>query len=194
MKKLELKTLFSAPQEYTTAPVTVCGWVKTLRTSKSLGFIELNDGTSFANLQVVFEDSKLANYEEIAKQNVGAALIVEGNVLLTPEAKQPFEVHAVNITVEGASTSDYPLQKKRHTMEYLRTMQHLRPRTNTFSAAFRVRSVAAQGIHKFFTERGFVYAHTPIITGSDCEGAGEMFRITTLDPQNVPLTEEGKVD
>ncbi len=194
MKKVELKALFCSPEQYLEAPITVCGWVKTLRTSKALGFIELNDGTSFQNLQVVFEEGKLPNYAEIAKQNVGAALIVKGKVLLTPEAKQPLEIHAEEVTVEGASTPDYPLQKKRHTMEYLRTIQHLRPRTNTFSAAFRVRSVAAQGIHRFFTERGFVYAHTPIITGSDCEGAGEMFRITTLDPQNPPLTEEGKVD
>ena len=194
MKKIELKTLFSAPEQFTAEPVTVCGWVRTLRTGKALGFIELNDGTAFANLQVVFEENRLSNYDEIAHQNVGAALIVRGRLLLTPEAKQPFEVHAEEITVEGTSTPDYPLQKKRHSMEFLRTIQHLRPRTNTFSAAFRVRSVAAQGIHKFFTERGFVYAHTPIITGSDCEGAGEMFRITTLDPANIPMTEDGKVD
>ena len=194
MKKVELKALFQSPEQYTASPITVCGWVRTLRTSKALGFIELNDGTSFANLQVVFEEGKLSNYDTIAHQNVGAALIVKGSVLLTPGAKQPLEIHAEEITVEGASSPDYPLQKKRHTVEYLRTIQHLRPRTNTFSAAFRVRSVAAQGIHRFFTERGFVYAHTPIITGSDCEGAGEMFRITTLDPKNPPLTEDGEVD
>ena len=162
--------------------------------SKALGFIELNDGSYFSNLQVVFEENKLANYDEISRQNVGAALIVTGRLLLTPEAKQPFEIHAEKITVEGASTPDYPLQKKRHSMEFLRTIQHLRPRTNTFSAAFRVRSVAAQGIHRFFTERGFVYAHTPLITGSDCEGAGEMFRVTTIDPADPPLTEDGKID
>ena len=194
MKRVEIKALFAEPERYTAEPVTVCGWVRTLRSSKALGFIELNDGSYFSNLQVVFEENKLANYDEISRQNVGAALIVTGRLLLTPEAKQPFEIHAEKITVEGASTPDYPLQKKRHSMEFLRTIQHLRPRTNTFSAAFRVRSVAAQGIHRFFTERGFVYAHTPLITGSDCEGAGEMFQVTTLDLQNVPKNEDGTVD
>ena len=194
MKRVEIKALFAEPERYTAEPVTVCGWVRTLRSSKALGFIELNDGSYFSNLQVVFEENKLANYDEISRQNVGAALIVTGRLLLTPEAKQPFEIHAEKITVEGASTPDYPLQKKRHSMEFLRTIQHLRPRTNTFSAAFRVRSVAAQGIHRFFTERGFVYAHTPLITGSDCEGAGEMFQVTTLDLNNVPKTEDGQVD
>ena len=194
MKRVEIKALFAEPTRYTAEPVTVCGWVRTLRSSKALGFIELNDGSYFSNLQVVFEENKLANYNEISRQNVGAALIVTGRLLLTPEAKQPFEIHAEEITVEGASTPDYPLQKKRHSMEFLRTIQHLRPRTNTFSAAFRVRSVAAQGIHKFFTERGFVYAHTPLITGSDCEGAGEMFRVTTIDPADPPLTEDDKID
>ena len=194
MKRVEIKALFAEPERYTAEPVTICGWVRTLRSSKALGFIELNDGSYFSNLQVVFEENKLANYDEISRQNVGAALIVTGRLLLTPEAKQPFEIHAEKITVEGASTPDYPLQKKRHSMEFLRTIQHLRPRTNTFSAAFRVRSVAAQGIHRFFTERGFVYAHTPLITGSDCEGAGEMFRVTTIDPADPPLTEDGKID
>ncbi|MEI3514416.1 MAG: asparagine--tRNA ligase [Angelakisella sp.] len=194
MKRVEIKALFAEPERYTAEPVTICGWVRTLRSSKALGFIELNDGSYFSNLQVVFEENKLANYDEISRQNVGAALIVTGRLLLTPEAKQPFEIHAEKITVEGASTPDYPLQKKRHSMEFLRTIQHLRPRTNTFSAAFRVRSVAAQGIHKFFTERGFVYAHTPLITGSDCEGAGEMFRVTIIDPADPPLTEDGKID
>ena len=194
MKRVELQSLFAEPARYTQEPVTVCGWVRTLRTGKSLGFIELNDGSYFSNLQVVFEADKIANFDEISRQNVGAALIVTGQLLLTPQAKQPFEIHAAEITVEGASTPDYPLQKKRHTMEFLRTIQHLRPRTNTFSAAFRVRSVAAQGIHQFFTERGFVYAHTPLITGSDCEGAGEMFRVTTIDPEDPPRTEDGKVD
>ena len=168
LKRGEIKALFAQPECYTAEPVTVCGWVRTLRSGKALGFIELNDGSYFSNLQVVFEEDKLPNFDEIARQNVGAALIVRGRLLLTPQAKQPFEIHAEEITVEGASTPDYPLQKKRHTMEFLRTIQHLRPRTNTFSAAFRVRSVAAQGIHKFFTDRGFVYAHTPLITGSDC--------------------------
>ena len=194
MKRVEIKALFAQPECYTAEPVTVCGWVRTLRSGKALGFIELNDGSYFSNLQVVFEEDKLPNFDEIARQNVGAALIVRGRLLLTPQAKQPFEIHAEEITVEGASTPDYPLQKKRHTMEFLRTIQHLRPRTNTFSAAFRVRSVAAQGIHKFFTDRGFVYAHTPLITGSDCEGAGEMFRVTTIDPAEPPLTEDGKID
>ncbi len=194
MKRVEIKALFAEPERYIAEPVTICGWVRTLRSSKALGFIELNDGSYFSNLQVVFEENKLANYDEISRQNVGAALIVTGRLLLTPEAKQPFEIHAEKITVEGASTPDYPLQKKRHSMEFLRTIQHLRPRTNTFSAAFRVRSVAAQGIHRFFTERGFVYAHTPLITGSDCEGAGEMFRVTTIDPADPPLTEDGKID
>ena len=194
MKRVEIKALFAQPECYTAEPVTVCGWVRTLRSGKALGFIELNDGSYFSNLQVVFEEDKLPNFDEIARQNVGAARIVRGRLLLTPQAKQPFEIHAEEITVEGASTPDYPLQKKRHTMEFLRTIQHLRPRTNTFSAAFRVRSVAAQGIHKFFTDRGFVYAHTPLITGSDCEGAGEMFRVTTIDPAEPPLTEDGKID
>ena len=194
MKRVEIKALFAQPECYTAEPVTVCGWVRTLRSGKALGFIELNDGSYFSNLQVVFEEDKLPNFDEIARQNVGAALIVRGRLLLTPQAKQPFEIHAEEITVEGASTPDYPLQKKRHTMEFLRTIQHLRPRTNTFSAAFRVRSVAAQGIHKFFTDRGFVYAHTPLITGSDCEGAGEMFRVTTIDAAEPPLTEDGKID
>lgn len=193
MKRVEIKALFAEPERYTAEPVTICGWVRTLRSSKALGFIELNDGSYFSNLQVVFEENKLANYDEISRQNVGAALIVTGHLLLTPEAKQPFEIHAEKITVEGASTPDYPLQKKRHSMEFLRTIQHLRPRTNTFSAAFRVRSVAAQGIHRFFTERGFVYAHTPLITGSDCEGAGEMFQVTTKNLYDLKKDEDGKI-
>ncbi len=194
MQKTEMKNLFSAAADYMDSQVTVCGWVKTLRQSKTLAFIELNDGTCFKNLQVVLEEGKLPNYQEIVKQNVGAALIVEGHILLTPNAKQPFELHASSIRVEGASTPDYPLQKKKHTLEYLRTIQHLRPRTNTYSAVFRVRSVAAYAIHKFFNDRGFVYAHTPIITCSDCEGAGEMFHLTSLDMANPPMTPEGKVD
>ena len=194
MKRVEIKALFAEPERYTAEPVTICGWVRTLRSSKALGFIELNDGSYFSNLQVVFEENKLANYDEISRQNVGAALIVTGRLLLTPEAKQPFEIHAEKITVEGASTPDYPLQKKRHSVEFLRTIQHLRPRTNLFSATFRVRSVAAQAVHTFFQDRGFVYVQTPIITGSDCEGAGEMFRVTTLDLDNLPRTADGKVD
>ncbi len=194
MQRTELKNLFASVSSYTDSPVTVAGWVKTIRNNKSLGFIEINDGTCFKNLQVVFEDSKINNFNEISKQNVGAALSIVGNIVLTPDNKQPFEIHATEINVEGVSSPDYPLQKKKHSIEYLRTIQHLRPRTNTFGAAFRVRSVAAYAIHKFFNERGFVYTHTPLITGSDCEGAGEMFRVTTLDMDNLPKTEDGKVD
>ncbi len=194
MERLEIKELYSGAADYAEKSVTVCGWVKTIRSSKSLGFIELNDGSNFGNLQVVFEDNKLDNFKEITKLNVGCALVVTGTVVLTPDAKQPFEIHAEKILVEGASTSDYPLQKKRHSLEFLRIIAHLRPRTNTFHAAFRVRSVAAFAIHRFFQERGFVYAHTPLITGSDAEGAGEMFRITTLDDKNPPLTPSGEVD
>lgn len=194
MKRTELSALFADAGRFTDQTVTVCGWVRTLRDSKSIGFIELNDGSAFSNLQVVFEAGNLDNYNEIAKQNVGAALVVTGAIVLTPGAKQEFELHAQSIAVEGASDPDYPLQKKRHGLEYLRTIAHLRPRTNTFSAVFRIRSVAAYAIHKFFNERGFIYAHTPIITGSDAEGAGEMFRVTTLDPKNPPLTKDGEID
>ena len=174
--------------------VTVAGWVKTIRDSKALGFIELNDGSSFKNLQVVFEASKLENYKDVTRYNVGSAISVTGEVALTPEAKQPYEIHAAEIVLEGASTPDYPLQKKRHSLEFLRSIAHLRPRTNTFEAVFRVRSVCAYAIHKFFNERGFAYVHTPLITASDCEGAGEMFRVTTLDPKDPPLNEDGSVD
>ncbi|MEF9982969.1 MAG: asparagine--tRNA ligase [Oscillospiraceae bacterium] len=194
MKRTEIKKLYSDVKSYVNSPVTVCGWIKTVRDAKSIGFIELNDGSNFNSLQVVFEDSKINNYKEIAKLNVGSSIIVIGEIVLTPDAKQPFEIHATSIEVEGTSTPDYPLQKKRHSLEYLRSIAHLRPRTNTFSAVFRVRSVAAFAIHKFFNERGFVYAHTPLITGSDCEGAGEMFRVTTLDPSDPPRTADGKVD
>ena len=174
--------------------VTVGGWVRTIRDMKTFGFIELNDGSCFKNLQVVMEAGTLANYKDIAAQNVGAALIVTGTVVLTPEAKQPLELKAASIEVEGTSTPDYPLQKKRHSVEFLRTIQHLRPRTNLFSAAFRVRSVAAHAVHCFFQDRGFVYVNTPIITASDCEGAGEMFQVTTLDLENVPKNPDGTVD
>ena len=180
MKRTEIRALFaSAPADG--ASVTVCGWAKTVRDSKNIGFIELSDGSCFKPLQVVFEAAKLENYKDIAKAGVGTSLVVTGRVVLTPGAKQPLEVNADSIRVLGACPPEYPLQKKRHTVEFLRTMPHLRPRTNTFSAAFRVRSVAAYGIHKFLQENGFVYVHTPLITGSDCEGAGEMFRVTTLD-------------
>ena len=194
MERTEIKALFSAVTDHIDSEVTVCGWVKTIRQSKTLGFIELNDGSCFQNLQVVFEPGTVENYNEIAKQNVGAALMVKGHVLLTPNAKQPFEVHASSIEIEGSSSHEYPLQKKKHTLEYLRTIQHLRPRSNTYSAVFRVRSVAAYAIHRFFNDRGFVYAHTPIITCSDCEGAGEMFHLTSMDISQPPRTEEGKVD
>ena len=194
LKRTEIKELYAGMEELGGKTVTVCGWARTIRDSKALGFIDLNDGSCFKGVQIVFEADKLPNYKDIAKLNVGSAIVVTGELLLTPEAKQPFEIHASEIIVEGASTPDYPLQKKRHTMEYLRTIAHLRPRTNTFSAAFRVRSAAAYAIHKFFNENGFVYAHTPLITGSDCEGAGEMFTVTTLDPENLPRTEDGAVD
>ncbi len=194
MERIEIKKLYADPQIYAEGQVTVCGWVKTIRDSKAIGFIELNDGSSFRNLQVVFEDGKIDNFKEVAKYNVGSAVIIKGRILLTPEAKQPFEIHADEIRLEGASTPEYPLQKKRHTLEFLRSIAHLRPRTNTLAAVFRVRSVAAYAIHKFFNENGFVYAHTPLITASDCEGAGEMFRVTTLDPLNPPLKEDSTVD
>ena len=174
--------------------VQVNGWARTLRISKNFGFIELNDGSYFKNLQVVIEADTLSNFNEVAKLNVGSALRVTGTLVHTPEAKQPFEIKAESVEIEGASTPEYPLQKKRHTFEYLRTIPHLRPRTNTFAAVFRVRSLTAYAIHKFFNERGFVYVHTPLITGSDCEGAGEMFRVTTLDMDNLPKTDEGKID
>ena len=194
MQRTHIAEIWNSPEAFAHNPLTVCGWVRTVRDMKNFGFAELNDGSSFKGLQVVFERNTLANYDEIAKLNVGAALIVRGELVLTPEAKQPFELKAAEIEVEGVSASDYPLQKKRHTVEFLRTIQHLRPRTNLFSAAFRVRSVAAQAVHEFFQGRGFVYVHTPIITASDCEGAGEMFRVTTLDPANPPRLEDGSID
>ena len=194
MKRTHISQIWKSPEVFANNSLTVCGWVRTVRDMKNFGFAELNDGSSFKGVQVVFERESLENYDEIAKLNVGAALIVEGTLVLTPEAKQPFEIKAQKITVEGVSASDYPLQKKRHTVEFLRTIQHLRPRTNLFSAAFRVRSVAAQAVHDFFQGRGFVYVNTPIITGSDCEGAGEMFRVTTLDMANPPRLEDGSID
>ena len=173
--------------------MSVGGWVRSVRDSKTFGFIVLHDGSFFETLQVVYHDS-MDNFQDISKLNVGAAIIVKGTLVATPQAKQPFEIQAEEITVEGDSAADYPLQKKRHSMEYLRTISHLRPRTNTFQAVFRVRSMIAYAIHQFFQERGFVYVHTPLITGSDCEGAGEMFRVTTLDMEKLPRTPEGKVD
>ena len=194
MDRLEIKKLFDSPESYADQSVTVCGWVKTLRDSKAIGFIELNDGSCFKGVQIVFEAAKLDNYKDIAKLNVGSAVRVTGKLILTPQANQPFEINADEISVEALSTPDYPLQKKRHSLEFLRTIAHLRPRTNTFNAVFRIRSVAAYAIHKFFIDQGFVYAHTPLISCSDCEGAGEMFKVTTLDLENLPKTEDGKVD
>lgn len=169
MKRTEIAELYSRTADFSGSSVTVCGWVRTIRDSKALGFIELNDGSCFKGVQIVFEADKIDNFSEVTKLNVGSAIAVTGELVATPEAKQPFEIHAAEIETQGASTPDYPLQKKRHSLEYLRTIAHLRPRTNTFSAAFRVRSAAAYAIHKFFQESGFVYVHTPLITGSDCE-------------------------
>ena len=194
MKRQKIAGIYESPAAFDGQHLTVCGWVRTVRDMKNFGFIELNDGSCFKSLQVVMAREGLNNYDEIASQNVGAALIVRGTLVLTPEAKQPFELKAEEIEVEGVSAPDYPLQKKRHSVEFLRTIQHLRPRTNLFNAVFRVRAAAAQAVHTFFRERGFVYIHTPIITGSDCEGAGEMFRVTTLDPANPPRNEDGSVD
>ena len=194
MDRMKIAAIFADQEQLGGKEITVCGWARTIRDMKTFGFIELNDGSCFRNLQVVMSADELNNYKEIASQNVGAALIVRGTVVLTPEAKQPLELRAAQITVEGRSTPDYPLQKKRHSVEFLRTIQHLRPRTNLFSATFRVRSAAAYAVHEFFQSRGFVYVHTPIITGSDCEGAGEMFQVTTLDLNNVPKNEDGTVD
>lgn len=194
MERITIAAIFAGQESLGGQTVTVMGWARTIRDMKTFGFIELNDGSCFKNLQVVMDAGLLDNYKEITSQNVGAALIVRGEVVLTPEAKQPLEVKAASIEVEGPSTPDYPLQKKRHSVEYLRTIQHLRPRTNLFSAAFRVRSVAAHAVHCFFQDRGFVYVHTPLITGSDCEGAGEMFQVTTLDLNNPPRTQDGQVD
>ncbi len=190
---ITIREIFRNRDKYLDSTVKIGGWVRSVRDSKTFGFIVLNDGTFFEPIQVVYSDT-LDNFDKISKTNVGAALIVTGSLVATPGAKQPFEIQATNIEVEGASTPDYPLQKKRHTMEYLRTMTHLRARTNTFSAVFRVRSVIAYAIHKFFQERDFVYVHTPLITGSDCEGAGEMFRVTTMDPADPPRLPDGSVD
>lgn len=189
-----IKSLYREMESFGGKEVTISGWVRTVRASNAFGFIELNDGSFFSSIQVVIESDKLENYAELSKLNVGAALTVTGILELTPGAKQPMEIKATNVVIEGASTPDYPLQKKRHSFEYLRTVAHLRPRTNTFAAVFRVRSMIAYAIHQFFQERGFVYVHTPIVTGSDCEGAGEMFRVTTLDMDNLPKNEDGTVD
>ena len=192
-KLVSVRELFKQKEKYLNTQISVGGWVRSIRDSKTFGFIVLNDGTFFEPLQIVYSD-KLDNFEKISKLNVGAALIVKGQLVPTPEAKQPFEIQADEIVIEGESTPDYPLQKKRHSMEYLRTITHLRPRTNTFQATFRVRSLIAMAIHEFFQQRDFVYVHTPIITGSDCEGAGEMFQVTTLPLADMPVTEDGAVD
>ena len=194
MTRCEIKRIYETLGTLSGRPVTICGWVRTLRHSGAIAFVELNDGSCLGNLQVVVHEADVSNFEEVVKYGVGTALKVIGDVRLTPDAKQSCEVIATDVTLLGASTPDYPLQKKRHTLEYLRSIAHLRPRTNTFSAVFRVRSEAAFAIHDFFHGRGFVYAHTPIITGSDAEGAGEMFRVTTLDPKTPPLTETGDVN
>ena len=193
MDLVNVRDLFHKQEEYIDQTVTIGGWVRSIRNSKNFGFIVVNDGTFFEPVQVVFSDV-LENFAEVEKLNVGAAIIVTGKLVGTPEMKQPFEIQAETIEIEGASTPDYPLQKKKHSFEYLRTISHLRPRTNTFEAVFRVRSLCAYAIHKFFQERDFVYVHTPLITGSDCEGAGEMFQVTTLDMANPPRLEDGSVD
>ncbi|MBQ6263809.1 MAG: asparagine--tRNA ligase [Clostridia bacterium] len=193
MKRTEIRELYKDRGFEKVGSVTVGGWVRSIRDSKTFGFIMISDGTYFKPVQVVYDDT-LPNFEEISKLNVGSALIISGKIVLTPEAQQPFEIRAESVDVEGVSTPDYPLQKKRHSPEFLRMITHLRPRTNLFQAVFRVRSVAAYAIHKFFQERDFIYVHTPIITGSDCEGAGEMFRVTTLDPDDPPRGENGRVD
>jgi asparaginyl-tRNA synthetase len=180
--------------EYNGKAVKICGWIRSVRASKTFGFLSVNDGSCFRGVQVVFENGKVADYKDIAKLNVGTAVSVKGTVLVTPQAKQPFEIHATEVHSEGDSTPDYPLQKKHHTPEYLRTVAHLRARTNLFGAAFRIRSAAAYAIHKFFQERSFVYVHTPLITGSDCEGAGEMFTVTSFDLDSLPKTSDGKTD
>ena len=193
MDLVTVRELYKNREAYLGKEVSIGGWVRSVRASKAFGFIVVSDGTDFETLQVVYHDN-MANFAEISKLNVGAAIIVKGTLVATPDAKQPFEIQAVEVAVEGPSAPDYPLQKKRHTLEYLRTITHLRPRTNTFQAVFRVRSLIAYAIHQYFQERDFVYVHTPLITGSDCEGAGEMFQVTTMDLNNIPKTEDGAVD
>ncbi len=193
MDLTDIRDLYREREKYIGKEVTVGGWVRSNRDSKNFGFIVINDGTFFEPLQVVYSD-KLENFADLCKMNVGAALVIRGTIVETPQAKQPFEMQAEEVLVEGPSNADYPLQKKRHSFEYLRTISHLRPRTNTFQAVFRVRSLIAYAIHTFFMERGFVYVHTPLITGSDCEGAGEMFQVTTMDLKNIPQTPDKEVD
>ncbi|MBQ0042459.1 MAG: asparagine--tRNA ligase [Lachnospiraceae bacterium] len=193
MELTDIRELYRETEKYVDKTVTIGGWVRSNRDSKTFGFLVVNDGTFFETLQVVYGE-QLENFKDVTKLGVGSAVIVKGKIVATPEAKQKFEMQAQEVCIEGESTPDYPLQKKRHTLEYLRTLTHLRPRTNTFSAVFRVRSVIAYAIHNFFQERGFVYVHTPLITGSDCEGAGEMFQVTTMDLNNIPKNEDGSVD
>ena len=193
MELITMRELFKNAEKFADQEIEIGGWVRNRRPSKQFGFIMLSDGTYFNPIQVVYNDT-IENFQEISKINIGAALIVKGTVVLTPDSKQPFEIQAKSVTVEGPSTGDFPIQPKRHTMEFLRSVPHLRPRTNTFQAVFRVRSLAAMAIHQFFQERDFVYVHTPLITGSDCEGAGEMFQVTTMDLNNIPKTEDGKID
>ena len=194
MERVQIKEIFRNQKDYVGKEISVCGWIRQIRDSKKLGFIELNDGSFFKCIQVIFEEDKISNFKDVAKLSISSSISVKGDLVETPDGKQPFEIHAKEIEILGASDLDYPIQNKRHTFEYLRTVAHLRPRTNTFMAVFRVRSLVAYAIHKFFQEQGFVYVHTPLITGSDCEGAGEMFRVTTLDLDNVPKTEQGEVD
>ena len=194
MERVQIKEIFRNQKEYIGKEITVCGWIRQIRDSKKLGFIELNDGSFFKCIQVIFEEDKISNFKDVAKLSISSSILVKGNLVETPDGKQPFEIHAKEIEILGASDLDYPIQNKRHTFEYLRTVAHLRPRTNTFMAVFRVRSLVAYAIHKFFQEQGFVYVHTPLITGSDCEGAGEMFKVTTMDLDNIPKTEQGRVD
>lgn len=191
---ITVKDIYSRPEGFKDGKVVLQGWVRTVRSSKNFGFIELNDGFFFKNIQIVFEDGRIDNFTEVEKFAVGSAITVEGDLVLTPGAKQPFEIKADSINLIAGCDREYPLQKKRHSFEYLRTIAHLRPRTNTFSAIFRARSVLAHAVHEFFRQKDFVYVHTPIITGSDCEGAGEMFKVTTLDLKNPPLDEKGEVD
>ena len=194
MERIQIKEIFRNQKEYIGKEISVCGWIRQIRDSKKLGFIELNDGSFFKCIQVIFEEDKISNFKDVAKLSISSSILVKGDLVETPEGKQPFEIHAKEIEILGASDLDYPIQNKRHTFEYLRTVAHLRPRTNTFMAVFRVRSLVAYAIHKFFQEQGFVYVHTPLITGSDCEGAGEMFKVTTMDLDNIPKDEQGKVD
>lgn len=194
MQKTDINEIYSKTADFAGKELTVCGWARTVRDAKTIGFIELNDGSCFKSIQIVFEEAALYNFKDIARLNVGGAITVTGVLVETPSSKQPFELKATHINIDGSSLPEYPLQKKRHSFEFLRTIAHLRPRTNTFYAVFRIRSLAAFAIHKFFNERGFINVHTPIITGSDCEGAGEMFHVSTLSPDNPPRTESGEID